>query len=70
MANFKAITTTTFGYKDLTLNLLHSIKKNNVNLDVEVFTLDNQSETFFKDHTSYTNKLNEENNLELDRLLP
>ena len=48
MANFKAITTTTFGYKDLTLNLLHSINKNNVNLDVEVFTLDNQSETFLK----------------------
>ena len=70
MANFKAITTTTFGYKDLTLNLLHSINKNNVNLDVEVFTLDNQSETFFKDHTRYTNKLNEENNLELDMLLP
>ena len=66
MANFKAITTTTFGYKDLTLNLLHSINKNNVNLDVEVFTLDNQSETFFKDHTRYTNKLNEENKLEVN----
>ena len=70
MASFRAITTTTFGYKDLTLNLLQSIKTNNVNLDIEVFTLDNQSETFFKDHTSNINKLDEDNKLELDSLLP
>ena len=56
MANFKAITTTTYGYKDLTLNLLKSIEKNNIDLDIEVFVPDNKSEIFFKEHTKNINK--------------
>tara|TARA_A100001035_G_C27778346_1_gene500328 strand:- start:1334 stop:2038 length:705 start_codon:yes stop_codon:yes gene_type:complete len=70
MANFKAITTTTYGYKDLTLNLLKSIEKNNIDLDIEVFVSDNKSEIFFQEHTKNINKFDEQNVLELNNLLP
>ena len=60
MANFKAITTTTYGYKDLTLNLLKSIEKNNIDLDIEVFVPDNKSEIFFQEHTKNISKFDEQ----------
>ena len=70
MANFKAITTTTYGYKDLTLNLLKSIEKNNIDLDIEVFVPDNKSEIFFQEHTKNISKFDEQNIVELNNLLP
>ena len=41
--SFSAVTFTTAGYTDFTLNLIKSIKKNNVELDLKVFCLDKQS---------------------------
>ena len=47
MNNFEAITFTTFGYKDYTENLIASINKNQIDLDVNVYTLDNKSHEYF-----------------------
>ena len=46
---FEAITFTTYGYKEYTENLLKSIYINNVDLDIKVYTLDEESKKYFKD---------------------
>ena len=66
--SFSAVTFTTAGYTDFTLNLIKSIKKNNVELDLKVFCLDkqsyevistnhNNSEYFESEHHDGSNKL-------------
>ncbi len=47
MNNFEAITFTTFGYKDYTENLITSINKNEIDLNVNIYTLDNKSHEYF-----------------------
>mgnify|MGYP005653876337 FL=1 len=44
----EVITFTTFGYKHYTENLLASVKKNDVNLDIKVYALDVESYNHFK----------------------
>ncbi len=54
--NFEAITFTTYGYRDFTENLLKSIISNKVDLDVNVYALDEKSEDYFnKIHNKVTN---------------
>lgn len=48
MSNFfEALTFTTFGYKDYTDNLLKSISINNVDLNLKVYALDDESDKYF-----------------------
>lgn len=66
--NFIAVTFTTSGYTNFTLNLIQSIKENNVDLDLKVYCLDKQSfdvisknhnnaEFFNSEHHDGSNKL-------------
>ena len=49
--NFTAVTFTTSGYSNFTLNLIKSIEENNVELDLKVYCLDKQSfEVISKKH--------------------
>ena len=41
--NVQSITFTNYGYLDFTLNLLESIKKNNIDLDLLVYCTDKKS---------------------------
>ena len=49
--NVQSITFTNYGYLDFTLNLLESIKKNNIDLDLLVYCTDKKS-------FEYLNKFN------------
>ncbi len=69
-SKFKAITFTTYGYKDLTLNLIKSIKENKINLDLEIFALDNDAGDFFKKHSQQVRTTDNQSMDELSRLLP
>ena len=43
--NVQSITFTNYGYLDFTLNLLESIKKNNIDLDLLVYCTDKKALT-------------------------
>ena len=49
MSKLNFITFTNKGYVDYTKNLLVSNIKNNVNVDIKVYTLDNYSYEYFSD---------------------
>ncbi len=59
--NFKAVTFTNFGYKEFTHNLISSVNQNNVDLDIEVHTLDDESYDFFKHNHNSVFKLENSN---------
>ena len=59
--NFRAVTFTNFGYKEFTHNLISSVNQNNVDLDVEVHTLDDESYDFFKHNHNNVFKLENSN---------
>ncbi len=46
--NYVAITYTTNGYTDFTHNLLSSIEKNNVDINIKVFSLDKKATKYFE----------------------
>ncbi|MAR64477.1 MAG: hypothetical protein CMB83_00900 [Flammeovirgaceae bacterium] len=46
--NYVAITYTTNGYVDFTHNLLSSIEKNNIDMKIQVFSLDKKASDYFK----------------------
>ena len=48
-SSIKAVTFTNKGYVEYTHNLLLSIKNNNTQTDLEIFTLDDVSNSYFKD---------------------
>ncbi len=54
---FRCVTFTNYGYSHFTNNLLESIKKNNVDLYPEVYTLDDNSYDFFNSFYPYVQKL-------------
>lgn len=59
--NFRAVTFTNFGYKEFTHNLISSVNQNNVDLDIEVHTLDDESYDFFKHNHNNVFKLENSN---------
>ncbi len=59
--NFRAVTFTNFGYKEFTHNLISSVNQNNVDLDIEVHTLDDESYDFFKHNHNSVFKLENSN---------
>ena len=50
----RVLTLTNKGYIKYTTNLLNSIKKNNIDMDVEVFAMDKYSFNYFKNYGKKT----------------
>ena len=47
--NYTAITYTTNGYVDFTHNLVSSIKKNEIDMKLKIFTLDKKAQDYFRE---------------------
>ena len=61
MIDIKAITLTNKGYVEFTDNLITSIAKNNVNINLDICTMDNYSKNFFDRKQQKTNLITESN---------
>lgn len=61
---FEALTFTTFGYKDYTDNLLKSISINQVDINLNVYALDEKSKEYFNDTHNNVTTLETEVNFE------
>ena len=61
MKDIKAITLTNKGYVEFTNNLVTSITKNNVNINLDICTMDNYSKNFFDRKQQKTNLITESN---------
>ena len=61
MIDIKAITLTNKGYIDFTDNLIASIEKNNINIDLDVCTMDSYSTDYFDKKNQNTNLITKSN---------
>lgn len=61
MIDIKAITLTNKGYIDFTDNLIASIEKNNINIDLDVCTMDSYSTNYFNKKNQNTNLITKSN---------
>ena len=52
MINIQPITFTSNGYHDITQNLLESIVRNNIEIKLDLYALDNESFEYFNDDNS------------------
>ena len=61
MVDIKAITLTNKGYVEFTDNLISSIKKNNINIDLDICTMDSYSTDYFNKKNQNTNLITKSN---------
>jgi hypothetical protein len=61
MINIKAITLTNKGYLEFTDNLIASIQKNNINIDLDICTMDSYSTNYFDKKNQNTNLITKSN---------
>lgn len=59
---FETVTFTTYGYKDFTENLIESAKVNNLQLNLNLYVLDNESNIYFKNKVDKITIIESENN--------
>ena len=61
MIDIKAITLTNKGYIEFTDNLISSIQKNNININLDICTMDDYSTDYFDKKNQNTNLVTESN---------
>ena len=61
MINIKAITLTNKGYIEFTNNLISSIDKNHININLDICTMDNYSKAYFDNKRQNTNLITKSN---------